>query len=134
MRRQRSLPVGGSLHCPENLFDIPAQAPGVRPRRFCEAHLAKHGEACNIMSCARSRRFAQPSLRRIPRDGEILRSRVRAEFLRVSSRAAVDRGEPLLGDLAAFRLDPVQFRAISQLAGTQVRRNTPNTLLHILAA
>ncbi len=134
MRCQRPLPVGGSLHSPENLFDIPAQAPRVRPRRFCQAHLAKHGEARNIMPRARPRHFAQPSLHRIPRHREVLRSEVRAGFARVLHEPPVDRGEPLLGNLAAFRLDPVQFRAIPNLARTQVRRNSPNALLHILAA
>jgi hypothetical protein len=33
-----------------------------------------------------------------------------------------------------FRLGPVEFCAIPKLARTQVRRNTPNPLLHKLAA
>src|SRR5665213_3417628 len=134
MRCQRPLPVGGSLRCPENLLDIPAQAPRARPRRFCEAHLAKHDEACNVMSYTRPRSFARRSLRGIPRDGEILRPQVRNKLLSVFQESAVDRGEPFLGDLAAFRLGPIQFRAVPQLAGAQVRRDTPNTLLNILAA
>jgi len=58
MRCQRPLPVGGSLHRPEHLFEVPPQAPRVWAGRFCQTHLAEHGEPCNIMSHARPRRFA----------------------------------------------------------------------------
>ena len=117
MRRERFLAVCGPLHSPENLLEILSYPPTARSHRFCEAHLAKHGEACNVMSCPRSRHVAQASLCRLPRDREKLRSHVRTEFLRVLQEPAVDRGEPLLGDLTTFRLRPVKLRAIPQLTG-----------------
>jgi len=86
------------------------------------------------MSRARPGRFAQSSLRRVARYREVLRSEVRAGFARILQEPPVDRGEPLLGNLTAFRLDPIQFCAIPELACTKVRRNSPNTLLNILAA
>jgi hypothetical protein len=85
------------------------------------------------MPRARPRRFAQPGLRRIPRHREVLRSEVRTGFARVL-QPAVDRGEPLFGNLTTLRLDPIQFCAIPNLARTQVRRDSSNTLLQILAA
>ncbi len=135
MRRQRSLPVGGSLHCPENLFEVPAQPPRVRPRRFCKAHLAKHGEARDIMSCARSRRFAQPGLRRIPRDREMLRSQVRAGFAARLFRS--------LRSIDVSRFSVTSRRSASAPSSSvrypswRVHRSAairPNPLLHILAA
>jgi len=69
------------------------------------------------MSCPRPRHVAHASLRRIPRDREKLRSHVRNEILRVLQKSAVYRGKPLLGNFAALRLRPVEFRAIPKLTG-----------------
>ncbi len=59
VRRERSLPVSRSLHCPENLFEIPAHSPGVRSRRFCQAHSPEHGEARGLMLRVKACRLGQ---------------------------------------------------------------------------
>ena len=96
----------------------------VRPHGFGKPHLAKDGEAGDIMTYARSRPVAQPGLHRITRKGEMLRLQVRAELLGILQKPAVDRREPLLCDFTTLRLGPVKFCAIPELARTQVRGDT----------
>jgi hypothetical protein len=134
MRRERPLPVGRSLHGPENLFEIQAHAPGVYSRRFCEAHSAEHGEARSLVLRMKAGRLGQTGLNRIPHNSEVLRSQARADFLRISQELAVQRRKPLLGDFPPFCLRRVEFRPVANLASTQVLGDSSDSSLHVAPA
>ncbi len=125
VRRERSLAVSRSLHCPENLFKIVAHSPGVRSRRFCQAHSPEHCEARGLMLCVKAGRIGQTCLHRIPRDSEVLRFCVRADSRRVLKKPAIKRREPRLSDFAPFCLHRIEFRPVPELARAQVLGDFP---------
>ena len=90
-----------------------AHPPSARSRRLCEPHLAKHGQARGVVARARPCGFAKFGLRRIANNGEMVQDRLQC----VSQEPFVDRGKTLLGNLTAFSLRAIGFRAISRLAG-----------------
>ena len=78
--------------------------------------------------------LGQSGLRGISRYSEGLRFRGWTGFLHVSHEPAIERGEPRLGDFAAFRLRRVEFRPVPELAGAQVPGDSPNPALDVLPA
>ena len=134
VRGECLLPVGGPLHSPENLLEIPAHSPGARPRRFCQSHPLEYGEARGLVSRANACRLTQISLYRIANDREVMWPQVQADIARVSQETAVDRRESLFRDFAPLGFDRIKFRTIPELARAEIFHNAPNPMLYVIPA
>ena len=108
--------------------------PRVWPRRFCQAHSPKYGEAGSLMLHVYTCRLGQSGLIGLSRHSEGFRFRVSTGCLHVSHEPAIKRRESRLSDFTPFRLRRVELRSVPELARAQVPGDIPNPVLNVLPA
>jgi hypothetical protein len=120
VRRQSLLPIGRTLHCPQNVFEIPAHMPNIRSSQFCESHPPQDSQAGENVSFSGI----------LDDCGAAGVRHLRLAFRHAKYRP-VQRCEPVLADLAPCRLCGITSSPISKLARAKVGGDVADAMLQV---
>jgi hypothetical protein len=124
VRRQSFLPICGTLHGSQDLFEIASHAPHVRSSRLGESHPLQYGQSGKNMFVTRPRVSTAPK-------GQFGGVRPACRLVCTTEDCSVQGCESMFPDLSPLGLCGIIACSISNLARTKILGGFANSMLQI---